>query len=101
VDVGIPKHLLYVRGVQNPAVQDVARWSLMSPAVLQRLQSELAALLQPDAILAACGEVGYGARKKSGQKLTDLYMKRISAPFLVDVNYPYGVRSGHKNAIGE
>ena len=28
-------------------------------------------------------------------------MRRISAPFLVGVNYPYGVRSGHKNAIGE
>jgi hypothetical protein len=28
-------------------------------AILQRLTGEWAALLQPDAILAACGEVGY------------------------------------------
>jgi hypothetical protein len=28
-------------------------------AILQRLTGEWAALLRPDAILAACGEVGY------------------------------------------
>ena len=29
------------------------------PAILQRLTGEWVALLQPEAMLAACGEVGY------------------------------------------
>jgi succinate dehydrogenase hydrophobic anchor subunit len=44
-------------------VQEVIRWSRISPRswILQRFTGEWAMLLQPEAILTVCREIGYTA----------------------------------------
>jgi hypothetical protein len=56
--MGFFKHLLYV-WAQNPIVQEVTPMVPSITTVLQRLTGEWATLLQPDAILAVCREIGY------------------------------------------
>lgn len=60
MDVGIFNHLLYVCGIRDPAYRRAPNGPGIN-TILQRFSGEWAALLQPDAILTVCRDMGYTA----------------------------------------
>ena len=61
MDIGIFNHRLHAWRITYAAIQEIAKWSRTSPPSSSASPPEWAALLQPEAILAACGEMGHKA----------------------------------------